>query len=291
MNQLFGMELPEGTAPRNVASSLGWMKECKYDFCELSLSGFPLVVEGRVNWVYVEYLKPLLTQSGLRFTAHIGTGLELREGVDHAVHRNTLFSSLDICAALGAEILTVHFEQASPKVAVEAQFLQIYREAAQYALEKGVLLCMENIEVEDYRRVLVLLDAVDSPGLRMTLDLGHLYLATRYFGGEYFSALADAAPYAAHVHLHDNTGTYEPMRLQDFARYKQLGLNERIAFGRGDLHLPVFWGTLPVTESLQQLQSRGYTGSILLECGGALYEPFYGEMLAKTKAVLENSRA
>ncbi len=89
------------------------------------------------------------------------------------------------------------------------------------------------------------------------------------------------------VHIHDNTGTYEPMRLEDFERYKKLNLNERIAFGRGDIHFPVFWGTLPVTESIKRLLARLYQGRILLESCGDMYEPFYGDMLNEMKDALK----
>lgn len=65
---------------------------------------------------------------------------------------------------------------------------------------------MENIEIEDYRLVPELINRIGSPNLKMTLDLGHLYLSTGYFGGDYMAAIDELAPYVAHVHLHGNTG-------------------------------------------------------------------------------------
>ncbi|WP_325200402.1 sugar phosphate isomerase/epimerase family protein [Oscillibacter sp.] len=279
----FGMELPEGRHPWQVAQSLEWIRSCGYDFFEMSLTGFPLIVHGEVNQAYVKYLKPIFAQSGLSATLHIGTGLDLRSASEYALHQKVLHSSITITAALGARVLTVHFEQASPRQNLEAQFERAYREAAAFAQEKGILLCIENIEVEDYRLVPELIDRVNNPHFRMTLDLGHLYLSTRYFGGDYWEAIDQVVPYAAHVHLHGNTGKFEPMRLQDFDRYRQMGLNERIAFGQGDIHLPPSWGTLPVKESLERLRAGQFQGTILLECGADAYEPFYKEILADVK--------
>ena len=279
----FGMELPEGRHPWQVAESLEWIRSCGYDFFELSLTGFPLIIHGEVNEPYVQYLKPIIQQSGLAMTVHIGTGLDLRSSMEYDLHRKVLFSSIAITEALGAQILTVHFEQSSRRQSVEIKFEQAYREAAAYAHEKNVLLCIENIEIEDYRLVPEMIDRVGSPNLRMTLDLGHLYLSTKYFGGDYMTAIDEVAPYVAHVHLHGNTGKFEPMRLLDFDRYRQMNLNERIAFGQGDIHLPPSWGRLPVKESLERLFAKQYTNGILLECGGDAYEPFYAEILAEVK--------
>lgn len=284
----FGMELPEGRHPWQVGKSLEWIRNCGYDFCEICLSAFPLIVHGAVNRNYVDYLKPILESSGLETTFHIGTGLDLRDHAAYELHRKVLFSSIDICSQLGAHVLTVHFEQASPRRSEERRFCQAYRDAAAYAGEKKVLLCMENIEVEDYRLVPALIDQINNPNLRMTLDFGHLYLSTGYFGGDYMTAIDEVAPYVSHVHIHDNTGTFEPMRLLDFARYRQMNLNERIAFGQGDIHIPPFWGTLPITESLDRLFSHHFEGRILLECGSDFYEPFYADMLANVKNALKN---
>ena len=279
----FGMELPERRHPWKVAESLEWIRSCGYDFFEMSLTGFPLIIHGEVNERYVQYLKPIVQQSGLGMTVHIGTGLDLRSGTEYELHKKVLLSSIEITAALGGRILTVHFEQSSRRQDVEQRFEQAYREAAAYAQERNVILCMENIEIEDYRLVPELIDRIGSPNLKMTLDLGHLYLSTGYFGGDYMAAIDELAPYVAHVHLHGNTGKFEPMRLLDFDRYRQMSLNERIAFGQGDIHLPPSWGTLPVKESLERLLAKQYTGGILLECGSDAYEPFYAEMLAEVK--------
>lgn len=284
---LIGIELSGRKHPWSLAKSMAWIRDCGYDFCEMLISDFPLIIEGVVNQRYVDFLRPIMENSGLGFTFHIGTGLDLRDTTNLALHRKVLMSSIDICSQLGVPVLTVHFEQASPRQIIEKNFTESYRRAADYAQEKGVSLCMENIEVEDYRLVPELLDRINSPSLGMTLDFGHLYLSTLYFCGDYFSAIDEVAPYVSHVHIHDNTGTFEPMRLTDFEKYKQKSIIERIAFGRGDIHLPVFWGTLPVAESINRLLAHSYKGRILLECGGDMYEPFYGDMLKEMKDALK----
>lgn len=285
----FGMELPEGRHPWQIAESLKWIRTCGYDFFEFSLTGFPLIVQGEVNKRYVDYLKPVFEQSGLQPTVHIGTGLDLRSSTNHSLHRKVLMASIEVSASLGASVLTVHFEQSSRRQNVEKNFWEAYQDAAVYAQEKNILLCMENIEIEDYRLVPELIDRIGSPNLRMTLDLGHLYLSTKYFGGDYMTAIDEVLPYVSHIHIHDNTGAFEPMRLLDFDRYRQMNLNERIAFGQGDIHLPPLWGTMPIPESLEHILSHDYTGSILLECGSDFYEPFYQNILEDLKTVIQKS--
>lgn len=72
----------------------------------MSLTGFPLIIHGEVNERYVQYLKPIVQQSGLGMTVHIGTGLDLRSGTEYELHKKVLLSSIENTAALGGQILT-----------------------------------------------------------------------------------------------------------------------------------------------------------------------------------------
>lgn len=259
------------------------IKNCGYDFSEFSLTAFPLIIEGKLNQRLMDHLLPQFEEAELEYTIHIGTGLDLRTEKNPELHLQVLKTSIDICKILKSDILTVHYEQKSQRKNIEKQFYDLNKEAAYYAGEQGVTLCMENIETEDYRLVPELIDYINSPAMRMTLDFGHLYLASRYFGDDYYKAIDEVAPYVAHTHIHDNTGTYEPLRLSDYDKYKTLGLNERIAFGQGDIHIPVFWGSLPIVESIKRLRSHGYSGRFLLECGGysAFNRQMYEELTKK----------
>ena len=54
---------------------------------------------------------------------------------------------------------------------------------------------------------------------------------------DYLTEIKALAPHARHLHIHDSFG--DPADLRTYSR------SERLAYGLGDLHLPVGWGSLP----------------------------------------------
>lgn len=273
-----GMNALDRLNAQTLSEAVQTVQDYGFDCMELTISALPLLIEGEICMPVLRHTKAVLERYDLTYTAHIGTGLNLRSRPDFALHRRVLLASIDVCAALGIDRLTLHFEQASRIQEEEEQFFQAHAEAAAYAEERGVLLLIENIEIEAYQKVIDLVRRVNRENFKMTLDTGHLYLSTRYFGGDYLQAVRDCAPYVRHVHLNDNTGRFEPMRLTDFARYKMLGMNMRTAFGAGDIHLPPLWGRVPLAETVEILHESGYQGVFLCEYDNMSYLPFGREI-------------
>lgn len=273
-----GINFPDYCGPSNIPETLEIVKDNGFDAVELTLDTYPLIIGGSVNYRYVEHVKSALEQFPLRYAGHIGSGVNLRGRDRLELQKSVIKSSIEICAILGLSPLTVHFEEASMRMAVEQTFMEGYIEAAEYAATHGVMLCMENIEVEHHTRVLDMVQKINLGNFRMTLDLGHLYLSTRYFGLNFETAVKDCAPYVEHVHLHDNTGDFEETRLTDFYKYKGMTMAHRIAFGKGDIHLPPFWGQIPLKSSLERIFEAGFDGIVLCEYGSPHYRPFDREI-------------
>jgi len=254
-----------------------------YDLAEYCLSDHPLIVGGKISRPYVEYVGTILKKAPIRFTAHIGTGLDLRNTEDHALHKSTLFSSVDVCEMLDMRTLTVHYEGKSMHYDVERAFVDAHCEAAEYAQKKGVLICIENIEIDHYQNVLDMLKSCSHPNLKLTLDIGHLNLSTNFFSQGFLEAVKECAPYTAHLHISDNTGHFEKLRLTNFLLYSTLPMGPRIALGSGDIHLPPFWGEIDITGALEILKDSNYDGIFLCEYYSHLYNPFNEEIQKKIR--------
>ena len=79
-----------------------------------------------------------------------------------------------------------------------------------------------------------------------------------------------------HLHLHDNfgrppgdTGLGDP--------------GDQVAMGQGDLHLPMFWGSIPWAELLPQMQFRAGTFG-MIELNGR-YNAYAEGVLAAANAI------
>ncbi|MGN0980611.1 MAG: sugar phosphate isomerase/epimerase family protein [Candidatus Avoscillospira sp.] len=271
MEPVLGVNIPGGTNLAALEGALARIAADGWQAAELNLSSCPLIIGGRLQKPVADYMKAVMDKFPLHYTAHVGYGLDLRSA--DPIHRQVMEASLEACAALGIDRLNFHYEEHSKDYRQERQFLDWMREACDLGQDLGVRVNIENIEVEDVRYALDAVKALDHPNCGMTLDLGHLWLSANYFGYDYLPAVAACAPYVRHLHVNDNDGVFEPMRLTNQQLYNTLDKGYRFAFSRGDIHIPPLWGTAPLREAFSLLKQARYDGIWLCEYYSHLFHP------------------
>jgi sugar phosphate isomerase/epimerase len=70
-------------------------------------------------------------------------------------------------------------------------------------------------------------------------------------------------PFLGHMHLNDNTGTFEELRITNRSIYDSLPMSYRREFGRGDIHLPPYFGEVPFEEVFAR--TPHYEGKFICE--------------------------
>lgn len=179
----------------------------------------------------------------------------------------------------------IHYGQPSDDPAVEAQFERLLLAAADRA--DGTILAVENIEVAPSGRVVDLVERLAHPAIAMTWDPGHDILAADAFGYDIDEAARRCAPHVVHLHAQDNFGRYEPLRLTDRESYAQKGKLHWTALGRGDLHLPIGWGTIPWERLLTPLRAQGFNGTVVTEVLERFYEWHVDDIISGLQSVLD----
>ncbi len=290
MSPIIGINLPKIPSFAALDQTLRQIKSDGFDAVEINIETFPLIISGEVCRPWVDILKSTLSKHDFIYTAHIGRGLDLRSLEDHYLHTNVLNATLDICDELNMRVLVLHYEVKSQNQRSEKQFLEAHKKAALRAADLGVLICVENIEVELIEPVVELAKEVNHPNLRLTLDTGHAFLAAKYYNFDYFEAIEKMFPYLAHMHLSDNTGIYEPLRITDRPVYDNLPMGYRREFGRGDIHLPPFYGKIPFDEIFMRLPAT-YDGMFICEYTSEDFGPLNKQVQEKVRASVEKSRA
>lgn len=277
MNQAcVGINLPHDTKLSELDTALSVIAADGFDAAEICLSSCPLIIGGKLQQPVLDHMKDVLSRHNLRYTAHIGNNVNPRNPETLALHRATLLASVDACAALGMTPLTTHYEEWSMFTAWEDNFCNTMREVGAYAETKGVAVHIENIEVEYADKALDMILRIGHPNIGMTLDIGHLLLSANYFGYDMMAFVRRCAPYVRHLHVTDNTGDFETMRLTNFPLYNTLDMGYRFTFGRGDIHIPPFWGAAPLDEVFGILRAAGYDGVFLCEYYAELFAPLNG---------------
>ena len=167
-------------------------------------------------------------------------------------HFEVLAASLEVSATLGAKHYVIHSGLAPVqagegiKAAYERQ-REAFSRAGDMARAHGLILCVETMfggyegqmHASTPRRLAAELALIDHPNVQATIDFSHSYLKSGFDGrrADFVNDIAALAPYAVHLHIHDSFG-----RQDDIWTFCT---GEKLAYGHGDLHLPVGWGDLP----------------------------------------------
>lgn len=287
MDEILGVNIPGGTGLNALEGALNQIREDGWQTAELNLSSCPLIIGGRLQPKVLDYMRTVMERFPLTYTAHASYGLNLRSG--DPIHVQVLCSSLEACRTLGIDRLNLHYEEHSRDRREETRFSQVLTRAADLGGELGVAVNVENIEVEDYRWVLETVMMLDHPNCGMTLDLGHLWLSANRFGYDYLDAVRACVPYVRHLHINDNNGIFESMRLTNPQLYSTLDKGYRFAFGRGDIHIPPLWGSVPLEEAFSILKGAGYGGVWLCEYYSHLFAPLNGAIREKVLETVQRA--
>jgi sugar phosphate isomerase/epimerase len=230
-----------------------WLDEAEalgLDFAELPLAELPLIVGGRVRRDRVAAVRALCAGRALAYTLHGTLGINLmEERFRIGLHLDVLKANIEIAAELGCAHLVIHagFTPEAQAAAIEDAYARQRAHLAamgDVAAAHGVTLCVENIFEFAGRRHTALpgrlareLAAVGHAHVAATFDLSHGWLHCAQRGADFLAEAEALAPFARHLHLHDSFG-----RPDDFWTCTPV---EALAFGIGDLHLPMGWGSVP----------------------------------------------
>ena len=172
-------------------------------------------------------------------------------------HLEVLQASLDVAAEVNATNYVLHagitpLQQAHGIEAAYERQREWLMRAGAMAEARGLTICVETLFTDDGTlhtaspaRLAEELAAVRHPAVMATIDFSHAYLRLDFEGrrADYIAEVAALSPFAKHLHVHDSFG-----RQDDIWMFTE---GERLAFGHGDLHLPVGWGDIPWDDLMQ----------------------------------------
>jgi sugar phosphate isomerase/epimerase len=230
---------------------------------ELSLGGADLVCGGRLLGHRVDRLAHICARHRLAYTAHGPLAANFMDPVHLDAYKAAVAALLEVCGAVGATVLVQHSGRvaAGPDAELErlhAQERDALRAMGDIGARHGVKLAVETLWVFDRSqytatpaRLAAEIRAVDHPFVCGTLDFSHVYLHSSFLGLDFLEQVEAFAPVASHLHVHDSFG--RPKLAPIYAP------SEELAFGLGDLHLPLGWGDIPWDEMLSRLAVRDDT--------------------------------
>ncbi|MBI4724973.1 MAG: sugar phosphate isomerase/epimerase [Rhodomicrobium sp.] len=202
-------------------------------------------------------LKDAIAVRGLSYTAHGPIAINfMNEPANLSRHLAVAKAAIEVAAEIGAVHLVLHTGHmpAQSEAAIEEAYA-VQRGAfaglGEIAANHSMLIAVENIFVSDPgshtalpSRLAREIEAIGHPNVRACLDFSHGAITCKAQGADFIEEAKALAPVARHLHIHDSFG--DPHQLRTYAR------SERVAFGLGDLHLPIGWGNLPWLDMMAQ---------------------------------------
>lgn len=298
---------------RVLVEALEQAQSLGFTLAELSIPSLNVIMNGELISQRVEAIQQAIAPFDLRYSVHAPGRTNLAFRPDPDLEYRVLEASVRFCGAIGAEVLVYHSglqaldaartglaplpsdDELAQGAEREAAAL---RRLAPIAADEGVTIGMENGDPHLWEYAVLLqqgkapdelakyharmrtsalveqAEAVNHPNIGITLDLGHLYLATQALGENYLEAIAAAAPWVCHLHVNDNFGKLDLG--VDYEGY-------RLPYGEADMHLPPGWGAIPYAEAFARLDE--FEGDIVLEIKSR-YREHLDEALANTRRVL-----
>lgn len=261
------------------------------DYVELPLYAIDLVANGRIVTGRLKRVREITGGRPFGYTIHGPLGLNLMDSADRvSIHRDVLKATIEITAELGGVHYVAHCgsvprEADEPADALYARQREILFEMGDFAAQHGVTIAVENLFGNPSgatlpSRLAQEIAAIGHPAVRACLDFSHAYLLSGFRGTDFFDEAAALAPYAKHLHIHDSFGKLSPHR----SGYR----SERLAYGHGDLHLPLGLGSIPWDELIARCQFFGKI--IFINELAPPYWPDLAETVARTRELAAKAK-
>jgi len=228
------------------------------EFVELPLFAMDLIAGGRILPWQLRRLKEALGGAGLRYTVHGPLAFNLLQKEALSRHMAVAKASIEVAAEIGAAHLILHTGHTLEQyeTALEAAYAlqrEALAELGEIAAIHSIVIAVENIFASEDGRHTALpskladeIEAIGHPNVRACLDFSHAAILCKSRGANFLEEAKALGRVARHLHIHDSFG--EPAQLRTYTR------SERVAYGLGDLHLPIGWGDLPWQQMMESFE-------------------------------------
>jgi sugar phosphate isomerase/epimerase len=222
----------------------------------------------------------ILPDFSFQYSIHSPNPLNLMDEKNFSRHYSVFQASLEFTGEIGARVMVYHAGRFIPEETFclpllpvrdadrEKRLLEQETKALRKLAEEfpEILIAVENArpylfhspycygERMDFLRNQV--RDVNRPNVQITLDTGHLFMSSRFFAFDPVEATRSVKELIEHTHVHDNFG--------DAIYYNEKIQTHQIPMGKGDSHMPVGWGAVPIS-SILSTYLQSYSGLIIME--------------------------
>lgn len=290
----YGVNTQNATgSPEALERTIRRLGEYGCTHAEISLSRAFAIAGGSPIPSQVKRLVRSCRAGGLEYTVHAPLRINFYDTEHLALQEQVVRASIDITGELGGSLLNVHCGYAPPETfsaqreSLLAREREVLARLAEYAGRAGVVLAVENTfpetitgDVPDLPTLATQIRTVDSPHLCGCLDVSHASIMSAATGRALLPDVAEFSSVVGHLHLNDCFATPRPAVLMPPSDY--------LAFGWGDLHLPLGWGGIDWS-SVADVMTITRPTVVILEVGEPFWDAALSESLQLARAFAERA--
>lgn len=263
-----------------LRGDLEYFKNIGLKAIEIPVHGLDVVKNGRLDERRLSEVKNILEDYDFIYSVHAPNPLNLMDIVNAEIHLAVFRASLVFASEINSKVLVYHSgrylaeEEFPIKKKVElthsekVNLLDFEAKTIKWLSKEypNILICFENARPYLYNSPYCYAELLGSlkeqvlnigeKNVRITLDIGHLYMASKFYGFDPVEETHQIGNLISHIHIHDNFG--------GSIYYHEKMQTHQIPFGRGDSHMPVGWGEIPINSILSTFIDN-YGGILIME--------------------------
>jgi sugar phosphate isomerase/epimerase len=280
---LTGAKIDEIRVDGNLSAlrnDLGLFAGMQLKAVELPVHGLDAIRNGKLDKKRIREIKHLLGDFDFTYSIHAPNPMNLMDKEHGALHASVFRSSAEFAGEIGSKVLVCHPGRFIPEemfpLGLQVDMRDDEKEELLdhevFIIEKissefpDIIICMENARPYLFHSPYCYAERIDllrnqvlkisRQNVRINLDLGHLYMASRFYGFDSVREASGIKDLIGHTHIHDNFGlaNYHHEKLQ----------THLLPFGKGDAHMPVGWGEIPIAGILSTFLDL-YKGMLMME--------------------------
>ncbi|AEH50882.1 sugar phosphate isomerase/epimerase family protein [Pseudothermotoga thermarum] len=241
---------------KNLRKELELLRSLEINLAEIPPAGLHFIFGGKLVFSKLKEVLEVIRDFPFEYTIH------MPDPVNFAINREEDFeiasAVVEFAKIIDAKVIVYH---CGSQPGIEGFDLEVQRLSllADIIGDKNIFIGIENLD-HDIEWTLNICKNVGKEKVKLTIDVGHLFLHCNGDVSKFIEQLELGLPYAVEIHFHDNFG--KPANLC----WKDIG--EKIWFaylyGVGDLHLPLGMGVLPL-EITFELINKYFDGYVVIE--------------------------
>ena len=272
---------------KKLESELLYYGEIGMGAIQISVQDFDVIKKGRLDKKQTKKIKGIFKDFDFKYSVQCPDQLNLMDRGNPALHTSVFVGTMEFASEIDSKIVVYHparymskevfpFSRGASIPEDEKRRQLDYEAMIIQDIASGfpeITICMQNAmpyffhSHYCYAEKIELLKAqvlkINKDNVCINLDFGNLYMASKFYCFDPVATASELKYLIAHTHIHDNFG--------NAFYYHEKQQPHLVLFDKGNYHMPIGWGEVPINDILSTFVDS-YSGMFILALKSRYFE-------------------